>query len=200
MFLNFFCLLKCRGYYRCTLRHVQGCLATKQVQRSDEDPTIFEVTYRGRHTCNQSGGASASNAHPPSPPPPLTMHQNQEPNIHHEQYQQLIPTSHEILLNFQKNLSISKDDMNFNTTHHGHTNIPSFNNFPSSSSHVNTDHQDYNFLANSSTIPNNNFVENFPPSFNNMSAGTSQQNDADYQFNTMGYESNFPYDYQRFSS
>ncbi|KAE8681458.1 Detected protein of unknown function [Hibiscus syriacus] len=41
-----------RGYYRCTHRNVQGCLARKQVQRSDEDPTIFEITYRGTHTCN----------------------------------------------------------------------------------------------------------------------------------------------------
>ncbi|XP_022147296.1 probable WRKY transcription factor 46 isoform X2 [Momordica charantia] len=43
-----------RCYYRCTHRHVRGCLATKQVQRSDSDPNIFEVTYRGRHTCSQS--------------------------------------------------------------------------------------------------------------------------------------------------
>ncbi|KAE8660501.1 hypothetical protein F3Y22_tig00116951pilonHSYRG00285 [Hibiscus syriacus] len=43
-----------RGYYRCTHRYSQGCLAAKQVQRSDEDPTIFEVKYRGRHTCNQA--------------------------------------------------------------------------------------------------------------------------------------------------
>ncbi|KAK2654092.1 hypothetical protein Ddye_013948 [Dipteronia dyeriana] len=43
-----------RGYYRCTHRLVQGCLATKQVQRSDEDPMIFEITYRGRHTCTQA--------------------------------------------------------------------------------------------------------------------------------------------------
>ncbi|KAL7002403.1 WRKY transcription factor [Sarracenia purpurea var. burkii] len=43
-----------RSYYRCTHRHVQGCLATKQVQRSDEDPSIVEITYRGRHTCIQS--------------------------------------------------------------------------------------------------------------------------------------------------
>ncbi|AES82777.1 putative transcription factor WRKY family [Medicago truncatula] len=43
-----------RGYYRCTHRNGQGCLATKQVQRSDEDPTIIEVTYRGRHTCTHS--------------------------------------------------------------------------------------------------------------------------------------------------
>ncbi|RDX75119.1 putative WRKY transcription factor 41, partial [Mucuna pruriens] len=40
-----------RGYYRCTHRNVHGCMATKQVQRSDEDPTIFEITYRGNHTC-----------------------------------------------------------------------------------------------------------------------------------------------------
>ncbi|KAI3829261.1 hypothetical protein L1987_03380 [Smallanthus sonchifolius] len=43
-----------RAYYRCTHRNVQGCLATKQVQRSDEDSSLFEVTYRGRHTCIQA--------------------------------------------------------------------------------------------------------------------------------------------------
>ncbi|KAB1219593.1 putative WRKY transcription factor 53 [Morella rubra] len=43
-----------RSYYRCSHRHGQGCLATKQVQKSEEDPTIFEVTYKGRHTCSQA--------------------------------------------------------------------------------------------------------------------------------------------------
>ncbi|VYS62270.1 unnamed protein product [Arabidopsis thaliana] len=42
-----------RSYYRCTYRNTQYCWATKQVQRSDGDPTIFEVTYRGTHTCSQ---------------------------------------------------------------------------------------------------------------------------------------------------
>lgn len=42
-----------RGYYRCTYRHSKGCLATKQVQRSDEDPSIYRVMYRGDHTCAQ---------------------------------------------------------------------------------------------------------------------------------------------------
>ncbi|XP_022922779.1 probable WRKY transcription factor 53 isoform X1 [Cucurbita moschata] len=42
-----------RGYYRCTHRNLQGCLATKQVQRSDHDPNIFEITYRGTHSCTQ---------------------------------------------------------------------------------------------------------------------------------------------------
>ncbi|KAL3360648.1 hypothetical protein AABB24_013870 [Solanum stoloniferum] len=40
-----------RGYYRCTFRHIDNCLATKQMQRSDVDPTGFEITYRGYHTC-----------------------------------------------------------------------------------------------------------------------------------------------------
>ncbi|KAJ8768549.1 hypothetical protein K2173_022656 [Erythroxylum novogranatense] len=40
-----------RSYYRCTYRNTQNCWATKQVQRSDEDPTLFEVTYRGTHNC-----------------------------------------------------------------------------------------------------------------------------------------------------
>ncbi|KAF2315226.1 hypothetical protein GH714_038496 [Hevea brasiliensis] len=54
-----------REYYRCTHRHSQGCLAMKQVQRSDEDPSIFEVTYRGRHTCVQASHFAISNqVHP----------------------------------------------------------------------------------------------------------------------------------------
>ncbi|XP_052191927.1 probable WRKY transcription factor 46 [Diospyros lotus] len=43
-----------RAYYRCTHQHGRGCLARKHVQRSDEDPSIFKVIYRGRHTCNQT--------------------------------------------------------------------------------------------------------------------------------------------------
>ncbi|CAH2057739.1 unnamed protein product [Thlaspi arvense] len=43
-----------RGYFRCTHRFTQNCLAVKQVQKSDTDPTIFEVKYLGEHTCNNS--------------------------------------------------------------------------------------------------------------------------------------------------
>ncbi|CAI9785957.1 unnamed protein product [Fraxinus pennsylvanica] len=42
-----------RAYYRCTHRHTRGCLATKHVQKSDEDPSMFDVNYKGRHTCIQ---------------------------------------------------------------------------------------------------------------------------------------------------
>ncbi|KAI3695102.1 hypothetical protein L1987_78090 [Smallanthus sonchifolius] len=40
-----------REYYRCTYRNTHGCCATKQVQRSSEDPSTFDITYLGKHTC-----------------------------------------------------------------------------------------------------------------------------------------------------
>ncbi|KAK4723713.1 hypothetical protein R3W88_026492 [Solanum pinnatisectum] len=43
-----------RAYYRCTHKNTQGCLATKQVQKSKEDPLVFEVTYKGMHSCKTS--------------------------------------------------------------------------------------------------------------------------------------------------
>ncbi|XP_018732595.2 probable disease resistance protein At4g27220 isoform X2 [Eucalyptus grandis] len=41
-----------RNYYRCTHGKDRGCLARKRVQRSDDDPSVFEVTYCRAHTCN----------------------------------------------------------------------------------------------------------------------------------------------------
>ncbi|KAI0494184.1 hypothetical protein KFK09_024315 [Dendrobium nobile] len=41
-----------RAYYRCTHSKKQGCLAMKQVQRSDDNPLVLEITYRGTHTCS----------------------------------------------------------------------------------------------------------------------------------------------------
>ncbi|XP_057442235.1 uncharacterized protein LOC130733957 [Lotus japonicus] len=40
-----------RNYYRCTR---QKCLAKKRVQRLDDTPEIYEVTYRNEHTCYMS--------------------------------------------------------------------------------------------------------------------------------------------------
>lgn len=37
-------------------------MATKQVQKSDQDPTIYEVTYRGRHTCFQASHLAATSS------------------------------------------------------------------------------------------------------------------------------------------
>ncbi|WVZ82431.1 hypothetical protein U9M48_029695 [Paspalum notatum var. saurae] len=61
-----------RGYYRCTYRNAQGCPATKQVQRSDADLCVFDVTYQGDHTCHQkqqrhAAGTAASTHSQPAP-------------------------------------------------------------------------------------------------------------------------------------
>ncbi|XP_071723244.1 WRKY transcription factor 55-like [Rutidosis leptorrhynchoides] len=54
-----------RGYYRCTHQKLYHCPAKKQVQRLDNDPYMFEVTYRGIHTCHMSSTAPSV-----APPPP----------------------------------------------------------------------------------------------------------------------------------
>ncbi|XP_072976117.1 uncharacterized protein [Typha angustifolia] len=41
----------CRSYFRCTHKYDQGCMATRQVQQSKEDPSKFVITYIGEHTC-----------------------------------------------------------------------------------------------------------------------------------------------------
>lgn len=94
----------CRGYYRCINQHVQGCLATKQVQRSDEDPTIFEVTYRGRHTCSQG---SESNPHSALAEKPETSSQGNSQQV----ISQTQRNQQEILLSFQRDLKVNTKDL-----------------------------------------------------------------------------------------
>nr|KYP72675.1 putative WRKY transcription factor 70 [Cajanus cajan] len=43
-----------RSYFRCTYKFDQGCKATKQVQRCEENPDMYQITYIGLHTCNAS--------------------------------------------------------------------------------------------------------------------------------------------------
>ncbi|XP_061348156.1 probable WRKY transcription factor 30 [Gastrolobium bilobum] len=97
-----------RGYYRCTHRNVQGCLATKQVQRSDEDPTVFEINYRGKHTCTM-----ASNVVPTSTPL-----ENQESNLntnplqqHQNVLQSLEEQPNELLLNLRAGLKVQTENL-----------------------------------------------------------------------------------------
>ncbi|KAK4792188.1 hypothetical protein SAY86_022623 [Trapa natans] len=53
-----------RSYYRCTYRNTKNCPANKQVQRSDHDHTMFEITYRGKHTCIHGGPLTAAPTSP----------------------------------------------------------------------------------------------------------------------------------------
>ncbi|OMO90011.1 DNA-binding WRKY [Corchorus olitorius] len=43
-----------RSYFRCTRKYDQGCKATKQVQRMEDDSQKFQTTYIGTHTCKNS--------------------------------------------------------------------------------------------------------------------------------------------------
>lgn len=40
-----------RAYYRCTHKYDQGCLAIRQVQQKEDDPSRFIITYIGKHSC-----------------------------------------------------------------------------------------------------------------------------------------------------
>ncbi|XVE77261.1 hypothetical protein DITRI_Ditri13aG0048000 [Diplodiscus trichospermus] len=97
-----------RGYYRCTHRHSQGCLATKQVQRSNEDQTIFEVKYRGRHTCNQASSHFAATSVP-------VARVSKEKANHFRQKQKQIEEkkkqSKEMFLSSEAGLKVKKEEL-----------------------------------------------------------------------------------------
>lgn len=96
-----------RGYYRCTHRNSQGCLATKQVQKSDEDPSLFEVTYRGRHTCSRSSQLSNIASNPQS-------QVKQEKTVHNfpqQQEEKNQTQSQSALLNLKAGLGVKTEDL-----------------------------------------------------------------------------------------
>ncbi|XP_074582246.1 putative WRKY transcription factor 67 [Curcuma longa] len=49
-----------RSYYRCIYKHDRGCPVTRQVQRTEEDDSIFAITYVGLHTCIQDDHTAAT--------------------------------------------------------------------------------------------------------------------------------------------
>lgn len=95
-----------RGYYRCTHRNVQGCLATKHVQRSDEEPMIFEVTYRGRHTCTQAASSSQV-------PPTTSSSDDTSQTLYQQtnQQQQVQTLQDNLLVNYQKSLRVVTENL-----------------------------------------------------------------------------------------
>ncbi|KAM0950559.1 putative transcription factor WRKY family [Dioscorea sansibarensis] len=47
-----------RSYFRCTHKPDRNCQATRQVQKSEEDPSFYVITYMGEHTCRDPINAS----------------------------------------------------------------------------------------------------------------------------------------------
>lgn len=52
-----------RAYFRCTHKHDQQCAAQRQVQRRDDDPDAYTVTYIGAHTCRDPATAADDELH-----------------------------------------------------------------------------------------------------------------------------------------
>ncbi|KAM2597487.1 hypothetical protein TB2_041798 [Malus domestica] len=90
-----------RSYYRCTYLFTQKCRARKKVQRSDEDPTVFEITYEGKHTCSH-GGSSV-------PPPPSPEKQERKRHNHNNTYQQQQSQGNQ--MSFPTNLRVNTENL-----------------------------------------------------------------------------------------
>lgn len=80
---------------------MQNCWATKQVQRSDEDPTTFEITYKGAHTCSQA----------PKSVPPLASPKKQDlkQSIHCKDSLSMQPN--QMLMELRSNLRVNTNDL-----------------------------------------------------------------------------------------
>ncbi|XP_008791438.1 probable WRKY transcription factor 53 [Phoenix dactylifera] len=153
-----------RGYYRCTHRNTQGCTATKQVQRSDENPLVFDVTYHGAHTCLQRF---------PSVPNSVSPYQElkqSKPNFqeHAQQQQQQQQQDHNLLLTFQRDLKVKTQGSDSDT--HEYQSSLSFS-FPSTP--VSGIKAENHVFSSASTLDNG-FMGSFSPSF--LSPTTSESN------------------------
>ncbi|GAB4832070.1 WRKY transcription factor [Ancistrocladus abbreviatus] len=61
-----------RAYYRCTHQKLYNCPAKKLVQRLNDSPGIFEITYRGNHICSHVSSTAPSFPLPTPPWPVAT--------------------------------------------------------------------------------------------------------------------------------
>ncbi|KAG0468036.1 hypothetical protein HPP92_017364 [Vanilla planifolia] len=53
-----------RNYYRCTYKFDRDCKASRQVQKSEDDPSLYVITYFGEHTCRNAAKSSSPRGEP----------------------------------------------------------------------------------------------------------------------------------------
>ncbi|XP_015937960.1 probable WRKY transcription factor 46 [Arachis duranensis] len=162
-----------RGYFRCTHRHVQGCLATKQVQKSDEDPNVLEITYKGRHTCIQ---VSHHSKNPTISKPNMALLLEEQPKNHQPTQKEMKteqPT-HETILTFgtSQELEVKLDDFDFDFDPDTKENIFSSLCFTSPSI-VSENDEDNNKMFS--------YIESFSPEF--ISPTTNSESNNIFHFN-----------------
>ncbi|KAJ1258120.1 hypothetical protein BS78_10G049700 [Paspalum vaginatum] len=103
-----------RGYYRCTYRNAQGCPATKQVQRSDADLCVFDVTYQGEHTCHQRQQRHHASSAATQSPLPQPQQQQREEQDHPAAGMQLV------VMGFKDVLKVDTTEAAAAAALHGH--------------------------------------------------------------------------------
>ncbi|KAK7292787.1 hypothetical protein RJT34_15640 [Clitoria ternatea] len=163
-----------RGYFRCTYRNVQGCLATKQVQKSDEDPMVYEITYKGRHTCTQA--SHKNKAFPSKTKMALgeNRHQTHQKNQPQEKTEQ---QPQETIFSFGSDLEVKLEDLE--------NKEDIFPSFCFTSPSLSSENENNNIF--SDTMIENNFLEGFSPAF--ISPTSSESNIfcwSPYHFGTTG--------------
>ncbi|CAL0318059.1 unnamed protein product [Lupinus luteus] len=151
-----------REYYRCTHKHAQGCLATKQVQKTHEDPTTYEITYKGRHTCIQAN--HANKAFPSRAKICLGEHKHHNHQKNEAQEEKIELPPHETIFTFSSELEVKIEDLETKENI-----FPSFC-FPSPS--IGSENENNNIF--SDTMIENPFMECFSPAF--LSPATSESN------------------------
>jgi hypothetical protein len=102
-----------RGYYRCTHRKTQGCAAKKQVQLSDNDPFVYDVTYKHVHTCHQKQRPTNA-ALPPSPGAAVARDGGHHSPLQYQDFQLMASAS------LHNGLHVETDGLPASASFHGH--------------------------------------------------------------------------------
>ncbi|KAM3396654.1 putative WRKY transcription factor 53 [Capsicum galapagoense] len=165
-----------RSYYRCTYRLMQNCWATKQVQRSDDDPALFEITYKGSHTCNQTFHSAT---------------QLKSPEKHKLKKQANNPRtiqSNQMLANFQANLRVNINDLDKKEATSSFQFSPTFSGFVGENLHFQRSQDDDNLVGGYSLS----FVSPTTPESSYFSLPSSHMNGSRRIHNVHHSESDLP--------
>ncbi|KAL3331467.1 hypothetical protein AABB24_035008 [Solanum stoloniferum] len=168
-----------RSYYRCTYRLMQNCWATKQVQRSDDDPALFEITYKGSHTCNQTHNCAAAATQPKSPEKRKHKKQANNPRT---------TPSNQMLANLQANLRVNTNDLDKKEAACSFPFSPTFSGFVEENLHFQMSQVDDNLVGGYSPS----FVSPTTPESSYFSLPTCQMNDSQRIYNVHHSESDLP--------
>ncbi|KAG9149311.1 hypothetical protein Leryth_003278 [Lithospermum erythrorhizon] len=147
-----------RSYYRCTYRHSHNCCANKQVQRSDDDPSVFELTYKGTHTCILASQSA---------PPPATSLKKKELKLnYHHYFNNESLQADQMLMHLKANLRVKTDELEITKEERS-----PFSALPTFSSMTGENHEcPFPALA----VDDHHFLGTYTPSF--MSSGSSESN------------------------